>query len=110
MGDIASFSRWNSTSEFLDAIDSCPRLTAMLTGSRVWALNTHGSHCGNMTIVMLRWRFEYLGKVGVPFIILSSGFSALQRATVINAQGDLWIVVQALPLGQSPRASQSSYT
>lgn len=110
MGDIASFSRWNSTREFLDVIASWPRLTAMLTGSRVWALNTQCSRCGNMTIVMLRWRLKYLEKGGVPSNILSSGFSAPQRATFVNAQGDLWIVVQALPLGQSLRASQSSHT
>lgn len=110
MGDIASFSRWNSICEFLDVIASWPCLTAMLTGSCVWALNTQCSHCGNMTIVMLRWRLEHLEKGGVPSIILSSGFSAPQRDTFVNAQSDLWIVVQALPLGQSPRASCSSHT
>lgn len=49
-------------------------------------------------------------KCGVPSVIPHFGFSAPQRTSSVNTEGDLRIVVGALPPGQSPGASHSSHT
>lgn len=84
--------RWHSTCVFLDAIVSWPRLAATITTSRFWVVSTlrlsfvddSCSHCGYMTIAMLRSRLQYLEKGGVLSAISRSGCST---------HGDLRIIV-----------------
>ncbi len=57
------------------------------------------SHCGNMTIAMLRSRY-----------LLVRSSSSGRRTTSAQGQGDLRITVRASPSSASPRASHSSST
>ncbi len=66
------------------------------------------SHCGNMTIAMLRSRY-FLAKRGyIPLAMLHSSSSSFRRATSAHGQGDLRITVRASPSSASPWASHSS--
>ncbi len=58
------------------------------------------SHCGNMTIAMLRSRYL----LALPHF----SSSRFRRATLAHGQGDLRITVRASLSSKSPRASHSS--
>ncbi len=67
------------------------------------------SHCGNMTMAMLRSRYLLARRGGIPLALPRSSSSG-QRTTSAQGQGDLRITVRASPLSTSPRASHSSST
>ncbi len=66
------------------------------------------SHCGNMTIAMLRSRYLLAKWGGIPLAMPRSSSSGFRRATSAHGQGDLRITVRASPSSTSPRASHSS--
>ncbi|CAM4464261.1 unnamed protein product [Leuciscus chuanchicus] len=68
------------------------------------------SHCGNMTISVLRSRLAYLKGGAVPSPMpRSSVYSAPQnRPTSVHDQGDLRVTVRASPSSQPPRAPHAS--
>ncbi len=66
------------------------------------------SHCGNMTIAMLRSRYLLTKRGGIPLAMPRSSSSGFRRATSAHGQGDLRITVRASPSSTSPRASHSS--
>ncbi len=68
------------------------------------------SHCGNMTIAMLRSRYLLVKRGGIPLAMPRSSSSVSQRATSAHGQGDLRITVRASPSSVSPQASHSSST
>ncbi len=63
------------------------------------------SHCGNMTIAMLRSRYLLTKRGGIPLAMPRSSSSVFWRATSAHGQGDLRITVRASPSSTSPRAS-----
>ncbi len=67
------------------------------------------SHCGNMTMAMLRSRYLLARRVGIPLALPCSSSSG-RRTTSAQGQGDLRITVKASPSSTSPRASHSSST
>ncbi len=67
------------------------------------------SHCGNMTIAMLRSRYLLARRGGIPLALPRSSSSG-RRTTSAQGQGDLRITVRASPSSASPRASHSSST
>ncbi len=67
------------------------------------------SHCGNMTIAMLRSRYLLARRGGIPLALPHSSSSG-RRTTSAQGQGDLRITVRASPSSASPRASHSSST
>ncbi len=67
------------------------------------------SHCGNMTMVMLRSRYLLARRGGIPLALPRSSSSGW-RTTSAQGQGDLRITVRASPSSTSPRASHSSST
>ncbi len=67
------------------------------------------SHCGNMTMAMLRSRYLLARRGGIPLALPRSSSSG-QRTTSAQGQGDLRITVRASPSSTSPRASHSSST
>ncbi len=71
------------------------------------------SHCGNMTISVLRSRLQYLEETGAPSYIPRSSFSsgpAQKKPTSVNNLDDLRVTVRNTPPSQSPRAPHSSMT
>ncbi len=66
------------------------------------------SHCGNMTIAMLRSRYLLAKWGGIPLAMPRSSSSGFRRATSAHGQGDFRITVRASPSSTSPRASHSS--
>ncbi len=67
------------------------------------------SHCGNMTMAMLRSRYLHARHGGIPLALPRSSSSG-RRTTSAQGQGDLRITVRASPSSTSPRASHSSST
>ncbi len=67
------------------------------------------SHCGNMTIAMLRSRYLLARRGGIPLALPRSSSSG-RRTTSAQGQGDLRITVRASASSASPRASHSSST
>ncbi len=67
------------------------------------------SHCGNMTMAMLRSRYLLARRGGIPLALPRSS-SSRRRTTSAQGQGDLRITVRASPSSTSPRASHSSST
>ncbi len=67
------------------------------------------SHCGNMTMAMLRSRYLLTRRGGIPLALPHSSSSG-RRTTSAQGQGDLRITVRASPSSTSPRASHSSST
>ncbi len=67
------------------------------------------SHCGNMTMAMLRSRYLLARRGGIPLALPRSSSSG-RRTTSAQGQGDLRITVRASPSSTSPRASHSSST
>ncbi len=67
------------------------------------------SHCGNMTMAMLRSRYLLARRGGIPLALPRSSSSG-RRTTSAQGQGDLRITVRASPSSASPRASHSSST
>ncbi len=67
------------------------------------------SHCGNMTMAMLRSRYLLARRGGIPLALPRSSSSG-QRTTSAQGQGDLRITVRASLSSTSPRASHSSST
>ncbi len=67
------------------------------------------SHCGNMTMAMLRSRYLLARRRGIPLALPRSSSSG-RRTTSAQGQGDLRITVRASPSSTSPRASHSSST
>ncbi len=67
------------------------------------------SHCGNMTMAMLRSRYLLARRGGIPLALPRSSSSGW-RTTSAQGQGDLRITVRASPSSTSPRASHSSST
>lgn len=60
------------------------------------------THCGKVTIAILRSRLRYLERGGVLSVIPQSGSSAgQQRASLLSTQGNLRITVWVSPPGQS---------
>jgi len=82
---------------FLDAVVSWPHMIAVITASHVWAAS-------QLEVVFIDESCTHFGKM-----TNHNGFTALQRTTSVNTQGDLRVRVGALSLGQSPRPSQSSF-
>ncbi len=68
------------------------------------------SHCGNMTMAMLRSRYLLARRGGIPLALPRSSSSGLRRTTSAQGQGDLRITLRASPSSASPRASHSSST
>ncbi len=68
------------------------------------------SHCGNMTIAMLRSRYLLVKRGSIPLAMprSSSSVSLQRRATSAHGQGDLRITVRAFPSSASPRALETS--
>ncbi len=66
------------------------------------------SHCGNMTMAMLRSRYLLARRGGIPLAMPRSSSSGLRRATSAHGQGDLRVTVRASPSSTSLRASHSS--
>ncbi len=66
------------------------------------------SHCGNMTMAMLRSRYLLARRGDIPLAMPRSSSSRLRRATSAHGQGDLRVTVRASPSSTSPRASHSS--
>ncbi len=66
------------------------------------------SHCGNMTIAMLRSKYLLTKQGGVPLVVPRSNSSDFQRATSAHGQGDLRMTVRASPSSASPWNSHSS--
>ncbi len=66
------------------------------------------SHCGNMTITMLRSRYLLVKRSVIPLALPRSSSSGFRRATSAHGQGDLRITVRASPSSTSPQASHSS--
>ncbi len=66
------------------------------------------SHCGNMTIAMLRSRYLLVKRSVIPLALPRSSSSGFRRATSAHGQGDLRITVRASPSSTSPQASHSS--
>ncbi len=67
------------------------------------------SHCGNMTMAMLRSRYLLARRGGIPLALPRSSSSG-RRTTSAQGQGDLRITVRASPSSTPPRASHSSST
>ncbi len=67
------------------------------------------SHCGNMTMAMLRSRYLLARRGGIPLALPHSSSSG-RRTTSAQGQGDLRITVRASPSSMSPRAFHSSST
>ncbi len=67
------------------------------------------SHCGSMTMAMLRSRYLLARRGGIPLALPRSSSSG-RRTTSAQGQGDLRITVRASPSSTSPRASHSSST
>ncbi len=67
------------------------------------------SHCGNMTMAMLRSRYLLARRGGIPLALPRSSSSG-RRTTSAQGQGDLRITVRASPSSTSLRASHSSST
>ncbi len=67
------------------------------------------SHCGNMTMAMLRSRYLLARRGGIPLALPRSSSSGW-RTTSAQGQGDLRITVRASPSSTSQRASHSSST
>ncbi len=67
------------------------------------------SHCGNMTMAMLRSRYLLARRGGIPLALPRSSSSG-RRTTSAQGQGDLRITVRASPSSTSPWASHSSST
>ncbi len=67
------------------------------------------SHCGNMTMAMLRSRNLLARRGGIPLALPRSSSSG-RRTTSAQGQGDLRITVRASPSSTAPRASHSSST
>ncbi len=66
------------------------------------------SHCGNMTIAMLRSRYLLDKRGGIPLAMPRSSSSGFRRATSAHGHGDLRIIVRASPSSATPQASHSS--
>ncbi len=95
-----------------DGHDYC--LTCLgLAHAEVALMDGTCSHCGNMTISVLRSRLQYLEETGAPSYIPRSSFSsgpAQKKPTSVNNLGDLRVTVRNTPPSQSPRAPHSSMT
>ncbi len=61
------------------------------------------SHCGNMTMAMLRSRYLLARRGGIPLALPRSSSSELRRTTSAQGQGDLRITVRASPSSTSLR-------
>ncbi len=72
-------------------------------------MDESSSHCGNMTMAMLRSRYLLARRGGIPLALPRSSSSG-RRTTSAQGQGDLRITVRASPSSTSPRASHSSST
>ncbi len=60
------------------------------------------SHCGNMTITMLRCRYLLAKRGGIPLALPRSSSPGFRRATSTHGQGDLRITVRASLSSTSP--------
>ncbi len=107
---MASRSCVSGCGRFLASSDGHDRCPSCLGYQHAEAalVNESCSHCGNMTIAMLRSRYLLAKRRGIPLALPRSSSSGFRRATSAHGQGDLRITLRASPSSMSPRASQSS--
>ncbi len=103
----------------LDVVVTWPLVMVMITAclglahAEVALMDGTCSHCGNMTISVLRSRLQYLEETGAPSYIPRSSFSsgpAQKKPTSVNNLGDLRVTVRNTQPSQSPRTPHSSMT
>ncbi len=107
----ASRSCVSGCGRFLAASDGHDRCVSCLGYQHAEAalVDESCSHCGNMTIAMLRSRYLLVKQGGIPLAMpRSSSYVSHQRRA--HGQGDLRITVRASPSSASPWASHSSCT
>ncbi len=95
-----------------DGHDYCLKCLG-LAHAEVALMDCTCSHCGNMTISVLRLRLQYLEETGAPTYIPRSSSSsgpAQKKPTSVNNLVDLRVTVRNTPPNQSPRAPHSSMT
>ncbi len=107
---MASHSCVSGCGRFLASSDGHDRCPSCLGFQHVEAalVDESCSHCGNMTITMLRSRYLLARRGGIPLAMPRSSSSGLRRATSAHGQGDLRTTVRASPSSTSPQASHSS--
>ncbi len=91
-----------------DGHDRCPSCLGF-RHAEATLVDESCSHCGNMTMAMLRSRYLLARRGGIPLALPRSSSSGW-RTTSAQGQGDLRITVRASPSSTSPRASHSSST
>ncbi len=91
-----------------DGHDRCPSCLGFRHAEAA-LMDESCSHCGNMTMAMLRSRYLLARRGGIPLALPRSSSSG-RRTTSAQGQGDLRITVRAAPSSTSPRASHSSST
>ncbi len=90
-----------------DGHDRCPSCLGYQHAEAAF-VDESCSHCGNMTIAMLRSIYLLTKRRGIPLALPRSSSSGIRRATSAHGQGDLRITLRASPSSMSPRASHSS--
>ncbi len=108
---MASRSCISRCGRFLTSSDGHDRCTSCLgfRNAEAALVDESCSHCGNMTMAMLRSRYLLARRGGIPLALPRSSSSGW-RTTSAQGQGDLRITVRASPSSTSPRASHSSST
>ncbi len=108
---MASRSRVSGCGRFLTSSDGHDRCPSCLGFRHAEAalVDESCSHCGNMTMAMLRSRYVLARRGGIPLALPHSSSSG-RRTTSAQGQGDLRITVSASPSSTSLRASHSSST
>ncbi len=105
---MASRSCVSGCGRFLTSSDRCPSCLGFRHAEAA-LMDESCSHCGNMTMAMLRSRYLLARCGGIPLALPRSSSSG-RRTTSAQGQGDLRITVRASPSSTSPRASHSSST
>ncbi len=108
---MASRSCVSGCGRFLTSSDGHDRCPACLGFKHAEAalVDESCSHCGNMTMAMLRSRYLLARRGGIPLALPRSSSSG-RRTTSAQGQGDLRVTVRASPSSTPPRASHSSST
>ncbi len=107
---MASHSCVSGCGRFLASSDGHDRCPSCLGYQQAEAalMDESCSHCGNMTIAMLRSGYLLGKRWDIPLALPCSSSSGFWRATSAHGQGDLRIIVRASPSSTSPWASHSS--
>ncbi len=80
--------RFSAFKNSSDGHDRCPSCLGFQHAEAA-LVDESCSHCGNMTIVMLRSRYLLARRGGIPLALPRSSSSGLRRATSAHGQGDL---------------------